>query len=117
MLPLEGTADQVVRLHATNVGRLRTAMAATLDPNCLTRFGECLVRIQQQYVRWMSEWAAERDLEGVHNRPMRDEWTPDEFAAALEAERTGQSLEGAMQQRLAEEFLRLRSLDLANMVA
>jgi hypothetical protein len=117
MIPLEGTADQVVRLHATNVGRLRTAMAATLDPNCLTRFGECLVRIQQQYVRWMSEWAVERDLEGVHNRPMRDEWTPDEFAAALEAERTGHTLEDPTQQRLAEEIVRLRSLDVATMVA
>ena len=31
--PLESTADQVVRTHAENVGRLRTAMAATLAPD------------------------------------------------------------------------------------
>ena len=73
MLPLEGTADEVVRLHAANVGRLRTAMAATLDPNCLTRFGECLVRIQQQYVRWMSDWAEDLSLKDTQNRPMRDD--------------------------------------------
>ena len=51
MVPLTGTADQVVRAHQENVGRLRTAMAATLDPTCLTRLGECLVRMQQQYNR------------------------------------------------------------------
>ena len=113
MIPLDGTADQVVRHHATNVGKLRTSMAATLDPNCLTRFGECLVRIQQQYVRWMVEWSADRDLEGTQSRPMRDEWAADALAAAIEDQRKGQALDTETESRLAEELLRLRRLDSA----
>ena len=111
MLPLEGTADEVVRLHAANVGRLRTAMAATLDPNCLTRFGECLVRIQQQYVRWMSDWAEDLSLKDTQNRPMRDEWPADALAGAIEAQRKGHTLDATTGARLAEELLRLRKLD------
>jgi len=114
MLPLEGTADQVVRLHAANVGRLRTAMAATLDPNCLTRFGEYLVRIQQQYVAWITEWAMERSFDETHHRPMRDEWAADALADALENERKGQPLDAKTAERLSEELLRLRTLDSAS---
>ena len=111
LLPLEGTADQVVRHHATNVGRLRTAMAATLDPNCLTRFGECLVRSQQQYVRWMSLWAKDMPFEDTQRLPMRDEWSADTLAGAIEAQREGQTLDAKTEARLAEELLRLRRMD------
>jgi len=114
MLPLEGTADQVVRTHASNVGRLRTAMAATLDPNCLTRFGECLVRIQQQYIRWMAEWSEDQNFENIQNRPMRDEWSADALAAALEDQRKGQGLNPETEVRLAEELLRITRLDSAS---
>ncbi len=113
MVPLTGTADQVVRAHQENVGRLRTAMAATLDPTCLTRLGECLVRMQQQYIQWMSQWSAERQTEAVHARPMRDEWSPQELAEALESERKGLALDEATALRLEEELLRLRTLGAA----
>jgi len=111
MAPLEGTAARVVRTHSENVGSLRTAMAATLDPACLTRLGECLVRMQLQYLRWMSTWSTDRALDEVHARPMRDEWSPSELAAALEAERTGQLSSAETSQRLEEEILRIRTLD------
>ena len=108
--PLEGTADVIVRLHADNVTALRTAMAATLDPTCLSRLGECLVRIQWQFIDWMSDWAADRPLDGVAKRSMRDEWSPSALANALESERKGQPLSEDDAQRLQEELLRLRSL-------
>lgn len=117
LLPLEGTADQVVRTHAENVGRLRTAMAASLDPTCLTRLGECLVRMQLQYVHWMAQWSASRDLEGVAARPMRDEWPANELADALEAERLGTTNREVDTRRLAEELLRMRILDSASVPA
>lgn len=110
LAPLEGTADEVVRLHADNVAALRTAMAATLDPTCLSRLGECLVRIQWQFIEWMSDWSAERPLNDAHKRPMRDEWSPAVFAQALESERKGLPLSEADDQRLREELLRLRNL-------
>lgn len=113
---LEGPADQVVRIHQENVSRLRTAMAATLDPTCLTRLGECLVRMQQQYILWMTQWSAERILDEVHPRPMRDEWSPHDLAAALERERKGLPLEDEQSNRLAEELLRLRTLGGATLV-
>ena len=117
LLTLEGTADMVVRTHAENVVRLRTAMAATLDPTCLTRLGECLVRMQLQYLQWMAEWSAKRPLEGVHNRPMRDEWPADALAEALETERNGQPLPEKEAERLREELLRIRTLDAAAIAA
>lgn len=113
MVTLTGTADQVVRAHQENVGRLRTAMAATLDPTCLTRLGECLVRMQQQYIQWMSQWSTERHTEDIQTRPMRDEWSPQELATALECERKGQELDDNTAARLEEELLRLRTLDAA----
>lgn len=111
LLPLEGTADRVVRTHAENVARLRTAMAASLDPACLTRLGECLVRMQLQYVHWMAQWSKDRNLEGVPSRPMRDEWPADALAGALESERNDAPLAQETADRLAEELLRLRVLD------
>ena len=117
LLPLEGPADMVVRTHTENVIRLRTAMAATLDPTCLTRLGECLVRMQLQYLHWMAEWSAARPLEGVHNRPMRDEWPAAALAEALETERNGQSLSENEAERLREELLRIRTLDAAAIAA
>jgi len=116
MKGLAGPADEVVRIHQENVGRLRTAMAATLDPTCLTRLGECLVRMQQQYVLWMTQWSAERRLDEVHPRPMRDEWSPHALAAALESERKGLPLDDEKASRLAEELLRLRTLGEATLV-
>jgi hypothetical protein len=117
LLPLEGTADQVVRSHAENVVRLRTAMAATLDPTCLTRHGECLVRMQSHYLRWMAEWSALQTLEGVHNRPMRDEWPADALADALEEQRNGRTLTPDTERRMQEELLRIRTLDAAAVTA
>ena len=110
MAPLEGTADEVVRTHADNVGRLRTSMAATLDPTCLSRLGECLVRIQRNYLEWMAAWSAERTLDGAQVKPMRDEWSPAALATALEAERKGEVLNEDTAGTLAAELLRLRTL-------
>ena len=108
--PLEGTADEVVRTHADNVGRLRTSMAATLDPTCLSRLGECLVRIQRNYLEWMAAWSADRTLDGAQVKPMRDEWSPAALATALEAERKGEDLSEDTANTLAAELLRLRTL-------
>ena len=108
--PLEGTADQVVRIHADNVGRLRTSMAATLSPTCLSRLGECLVKRQNRFVEWMAAWSADRNLDGAKVKPMRDEWSPAAFAAALEAERKGDALTSAQQDDLTAELLRIRTL-------
>ena len=108
--PLEGTADTVVRIHADNVGRLRTAMAATLDPTCLSRLGECLVKRQTHYLEWMSAWSADRDLDGAKGKPMRDEWSPSAFAAALEMERKREEWQAGHAQLLESELLRIRTL-------
>jgi hypothetical protein len=110
MAPLEGTADEVVRTHADNVGRLRTSMAATLDPTCLSRLGECLVRIQRNYLEWMAAWSAERTLDRAQVKPMRDEWSPAALATALEAERKGEDLNEDTAGTLAAELLRIRTL-------
>ena len=110
MAPLEGTADDVVRIHAENVGRLRTAMAATLDPTCLSRLGECLVRMQQAYLNWMADWSAARPLDAAEVKPMRDEWSPAALATALESERKGNTLTEDQSTRLAAELLRIRTL-------
>ena len=99
MASLEGTADEVVRTHADNVGRLRTSMAATLDPTCLSRLGECLVRIQRNYLEWMAAWSADRTLDGAQV-----------LATALEAERKGEELSEDTTGTLAAELLRLRTL-------
>ena len=108
--PLEGTADAVVRIHAENVGRLRTAMAATLDPTCLSRLGECLVKRQVHYVEWMAAWSADRDLKGAAVKPMRDEWSPSALAAALEAERKREELPPGHAELLDSELLRIHTL-------
>ncbi|MGB0172028.1 MAG: hypothetical protein ACPF8Y_08625 [Flavobacteriales bacterium] len=110
MAPLEGTADDVVRTHADNVGRLRTAMAATLDPTCLSRLGECLVRMQRAYLHWMADWSAARPLDTAEVKPMRDEWSPAALATALEGERKGDTLTEDQSTRLAAELLRIRTL-------
>ena len=93
MLPLEGTADQVVRLHAANVGRLRPPWRPPWTPTASPGFGECLVRIQQQYVRGCHGMGQERVLDDTQHRPMRDEWAADALADALENERKGQPLD------------------------
>lgn len=110
MASLEGTADDVVRIHAENVGRLRTAMAATLDPTCLSRLGECLVRMQRAYLDWMADWSAARPLDAAEVKPMRDEWSPAALATALESERKGDTLTEDQSTRLAAELLRIRTL-------
>ena len=115
--PLEGTADHVVRIHADNVGLLRTAMAATLAPTCLSRLGECLVKRQVQYLDWMASWAAERDLEGAEVKPMREEWSPAALASALETERKGEPLEADQRHNLQAELLRIRTLAKSAVVA
>lgn len=102
--------DQMVRIHADNVGRLRSAMATTLNPSCLSRLGECLVRLQQQYLQHMAEWASHRVLDTAETVPMREEWSPAAFAAALETERKGETLDQATASRLATELLRMRTL-------
>ena len=108
--PLEGTADQVVRTHAENIGRLRTAMAATLAPTCLSRLGECLVKRQIQYLEWMAAWCADHDLEDAAVKPMRDEWSPAALASALESERKGTPLTEAQAADVRAELRRIRTL-------
>jgi len=117
MAPLEGTADDVVRIHADNVGRLRTAMAATLDPTCLSRLGECLVRMQQAYLCWMADWSANRPLDTAEVKPMRDEWSPAALATALESERKSDPLTEEQSARLAAELLRIRTLSQSTVTA
>ena len=110
LAPLDGTADAMVRQHADNVGRLRTAMASTLNPSCLSRLGECLVRIQQQYQSKMMAWSSERMLDDAQVLAMREEWSPAEFANALEQERKGDLIDSQTNARLNAELLRIRTL-------
>jgi len=110
LAPLEGTADAVVRTHADNIRHLRTALAATLEPTCLSRLGECLVRVQRIYLEWMSDWSSDRELDHADVRPMRDEWSPSALASALEQERKGNELDVDTATRLDSELLRIRTL-------
>lgn len=110
LVPLEGPADQVIRIHADNVNKLRTAMAKTLDPTCLARLGECLVKMESQCLQWMASWSADWALDGITARPMRDQWSPAALAKALESHRRGEAISDLELNRLKEELLRMRSL-------
>lgn len=50
LLPLDGEALQHVETHLENLLRLRTAMAGTLDPDVLARFGTTLATLQTRYM-------------------------------------------------------------------
>ena len=88
----------------------RTAMASTLDPTCLSRLGECLVRMQRAYLNWMADWSSARPLDAAEVKPMREEWSPAALATVLESERKGDTLTEDQSTRLAAELLRIRTL-------
>ena len=104
MAPLEGTADDVVRTHADNVGRLRTSMADTgpdlpeptgrmprPHPTELPRMDGCLVRRphsrrsagQAHARRMVSSLLGHRPRGGTEGRGSQREDTAGTLAAEL----------------------------------
>ena len=58
LLPSGENFVLLVRNHVENIRRLRTAMAATLDPDVLVRFGNTLCNLQVRYMEqfWRCRW-------------------------------------------------------------
>ena len=58
LLPAGENFVLLVRNHVENIRRLRTAMAATLDPDVLVRFGNTLCNLQVRYMEqfWRFRW-------------------------------------------------------------
>ena len=75
LLPSGPNMALLVRNHIENIRRLRTAMAATLDPDVLARFGNTMTNLQSRYmVDFMTE--SENWMDG--------EMTPDAIPAREE---------------------------------
>lgn len=83
--PLEGDALGLAEAHLENLLRLRTAMAGTLDPDVLARFGTTLVSLQSRYME--AFLVATEEWPGVHGAmeevPAREECPWDELLKEL----------------------------------
>ena len=55
-------------------------------------------------------WSSERMLDDAQVLAMREEWSPAEFANALEQERKGDLIDSQTNARLNAELLRIRTL-------
>tara|TARA_Y100000385_G_scaffold80076_2_gene81615 strand:+ start:1936 stop:2517 length:582 start_codon:yes stop_codon:yes gene_type:complete len=86
LLPSGSNFVLLVRNHVENIRRLRTAMAGTLDPDVLVRFGNALCNLQ---LRYMEEFLAlsvdsanlDIDLDPI---PARDEMDWQSLLASIE---------------------------------
>ena len=86
LLPSGSNFVLLVRNHVENIRRLRTAMAGTLDPDVLVRFGNALCNLQ---LRYMEEFLAlsvdsanlDIDLDPI---PARDEVDWQSLLASIE---------------------------------
>lgn len=86
LLPSGSNFVLLVRNHVENMLRLRTAMAATLDPDVLVRFGNTMCNLQ---LRYMEEFLAlstdvSGDVEFHDQVPAREEAGWQELLAAIE---------------------------------
>jgi hypothetical protein len=86
---LEGTGtglQQIVEHHVENLVRLRSAMAGTLDPDVLARFGTTLAALQVRYMEaFCAAFGPVPDGDGVDTPVARDE---PEWEALLAAVRS-----------------------------
>lgn len=75
LLPMGSNFVLLVRNHVENIRRLRTAMASTLDPDVLVRFGNTLCNLQLRYMEQFLVLSLDISDEGIHtdNVPARDE--------------------------------------------
>ena len=62
--------DAFVRNHVENIRRLRTTMAATLDPDVLVRFGNTLCNLQVRYMEQFLALSLDIAGEAVHEMPV-----------------------------------------------
>jgi hypothetical protein len=75
LLPMGSNFVLLVRNHVENIRRLRTAMASTLDPDVLVRFGNTLCNLQLRYMEQFLVLSLDVSGEGIHTNavPARDE--------------------------------------------
>lgn len=75
LLPTGENFVLLVRNHVENIRRLRTAMAATLDPDVLVRFGNTLCNLQVRYMEQFLVLSLDVAGQAVHEAPVpaRDE--------------------------------------------
>lgn len=90
LVPLEGPPVAHVRAHVENILRLRTAMAATLDPDVLARFGNAMTTLQIQYMTWFigefsDQYPAPSSNAETLSVPARDEADWQQLMAAVAA--------------------------------
>lgn len=88
LLPTGSNFVLLVRNHVENIRRLRTAMAGTLDPDVLVRFGNTLCNLQLRYMEQFLVLSLDVASEGVHDAtvPARDEADWQELLASIESE-------------------------------
>ena len=106
-LQLDGTPAANVRAHVENILRLRTAMAATLDPDVLARFGNAMTTLQLQYMGWFTDQFADQWESGMTDR----------FSVAAREEADWQQLMAAVgaldfeeEGLVQREFVRMRAM-------
>ncbi len=75
LLPSGQNFILLVRNHVENIRRLRTAMAATLDPDVLVRFGHTLCNLQLRYMEQFLVLSLDVAGKVIHDAavPARDE--------------------------------------------
>jgi hypothetical protein len=86
LLPSGSNFVLLVRNHVENIRRLRTAMAGTLDPDVLVRFGNALCNLQLRYMEEflaLSVDSANLDIE-LDAIPARDEIDWQTLLASIE---------------------------------
>ena len=70
LLPTGENFVLLVRNHVENIRRLRTAMAATLDPDVLVRFGNTLCNLQVRYMEQFLVLSLDVAGQAVHEAPV-----------------------------------------------
>ena len=70
LLPTGENFVLLVRNHVENIRRLRTAMAATLDPDVLVRFGNTLCNLQVRYMEQFLVLSLDIAGQAVHEAPV-----------------------------------------------
>lgn len=70
LLPSGENFVLLVRNHVENIRRLRTAMAATLDPDVLVRFGNTLCNLQVRYMEQFLVLSLDVAGQTIHEAPV-----------------------------------------------
>ena len=75
LLPAGSNFVLLVRNHVENIRRLRTAMAGTLDPDVLVRFGNTLCNLQLRYMEDFLVLSLDISLQDAYDQtvPAREE--------------------------------------------